>query len=213
VDQQPSSREFAAAHVLGLYQQAGLGFDGIYQMLLTHLRENRQADPRPQEYAGLVADIGRLGFGDYRSPTMTWPNFVIDGSVLMSYARLDNQTVGAALIDAIADSSCQVIVSPLAYLRIAGELPTFHGAEWRLHRLLRHQQPPAYEDSPASLAVVDVPPLTFRQVDVITQLNTGERLDVMHTVLLALHYCCVIGTLEPEVYHRIGYRRVLNLAA
>jgi hypothetical protein len=209
VDQQPSSCEFASAHILGQYQQAGVWFDGIYQMLLTHLRENRQAEPQPVQYAPLLADISRLGFADYGAPAMCWPNFVIDGSVLLSFARLDNRTVGAALIDAVADSSCQVIVSPLAYLHIADRLVALRGAERRLHRVLRHQ--PA-DEKPASLAVVDVPPLTFRQVDVITQLNTGERLDVMHTALLALHYRCVIGTLEPEVYHRIGYGRVLNLA-
>jgi len=118
--------------------------------------------------------------------------------------------VGAALIDAVADGSCRVIVSPLAYRHVADRLIAVRGAEERVHRLPRHR--PAGED-PASLSVVDVPPLTFRQVDVITQLNTGERLDAMHTVLLALHYRCVIGTLEPDVYHGIGYGRVLNLAA
>ncbi|MET8153677.1 hypothetical protein ACIBSW_33480 [Actinoplanes sp. NPDC049668] len=209
MDQQPSPREFASAHILGQYQQAGLRFDGIYQMLLTHLRENRQADPQPREYAQLLADISRLGFADYRDPVTPWPNFVIDGSVLLSFARMDNRTVGAALIDAVADSSCQVIASPLAYLHIADQLAAARGADQRLHRVLRHR--PA-DETPASPAVVDVPPLTFRQVDVITQLNTGERLDTMHTALLALHYRCVIGTLEPEVYHRIGYGRVLNLA-
>lgn len=128
--------------------------------------------------------------------------------MLLSFARLDNRTVGAALIDAVADSSCQVIVSPLAYLHIADQLAAVRGADRRLHRMLRHR--PA-DETPESQAVIDVPPLTFRQVDVITQLNTGERLDVMHTALLALHHRCVIGTLEPDAYHRIGYGRVLNL--
>ncbi|MEU7906485.1 hypothetical protein [Actinoplanes sp. NPDC049118] len=209
MDQQPSSRELASAHILGQYQQAGVWFDGIYQMLLTQLRENRQAEPQPKEYAQLLAHIGGLGFADYRDPAGCRPNFVIDGSVLLSFARLDSQTVGAALIDAVADSACQVIVSPLAYVHIADQLAGVRGADQRLHRILRHR--PA-DENPASAAVVDVPPLTFRQADVITQLNTGERLDAMHTALLALHHRCVIGTLEPEVYHRIGYGRVLNLA-
>ena len=81
----------------------------------------------------------------------------------------------------------------------------------RLHRLLRRQAPEGSWQS--SSAAVEVPPSAFRQIEVITRLNIGERLDAMHTVLLVLPHRCVIGTLEPEIYHRIGHGRVLNPAA
>ena len=45
------------------------------------------------------------------------------------------------------------------------------------------------------------------------RLDTGERLDVMHTALLALQHRCVIGTSHPATYHRLGYLRTLNVAA
>ncbi len=196
------AREHAGARILRQYQDAGRWFDGIYQMLLPHLRDHRRAEPRPADYGQLVADIGHLGFTDYHRPLTTWPNLVIDESVLLSYAQLDNETVGAALVDAAHDSACQIVVSTLAYLRAAPPLIGTSG-EQRVHTLLRHL--------PGS--VTDVADLTFRQADIISRLNTGEPLDVMHTTLLALQHKCVIATLDPSAYHRAGYLRTLNLAA
>ncbi|MEV6342543.1 hypothetical protein [Actinoplanes sp. NPDC051851] len=203
MDHQHPARPFAAAHLLDEYQRAGLGLDGIHQMLLTHLRENRRTLPRPEDHAPLAAEIDRLGLTGDHDPAAVHPDFVIDGSVLTSFARLDNATVGAALIDAAADESCRILVSPLAYLRLAADPPAPDDAARRLHRLL---------NPPSPMAVVETAPLTVRQIDIMTGLKSAERPDTLHTALLALDHRCVIGTLDADTYHRIGYHRVLNLA-
>lgn len=185
-------RTLAGAHILREYQDAGRGFDGIEQMLMPHLREHRRAEPRAEDY-GLEPVVP----GRFR------PHLVVDASVLLSYARLDNPTVGAALVEAVADPECRVIVSPLSYLEA---LP---GAGDRLHRLLE---------------AVSSPPVGARQLEAAARLrgpfsdqslilDPEESLAVRHTVLLALLDRCVIGTLDPAPYHRLGYRRTLDLSA
>lgn len=190
--------QLASAYLLRQYQDAGKGFDGIHQMLLPHLRENRHTEPRPADFRRLASDIGLLGIADYFGPDRYSPNFVIDESVLLSYARLDNETVGAALVDAAHDSACQIIVSPLAYLWIAPALRGTEG-EQRAYRF--------------RTLGGDVRELTIRQVEIMSRLDTGERADIVHTALLGLQYRCVIGTLNPGAYHRLGYLRTVNLSA
>jgi hypothetical protein len=209
VTPEPTLRERETAHILRQYQQAGAGFDGIHQVLLSFMREHRRAEPRAEDGGTLSGQVAGLGFIEFGLPVRYRPYFVIDDTVLLSYARLDRETVGAALVDAVHDGDCQVVVSPLSYLRIRDELATIDGGEQRVYRLLRNLNPAAEADDAAVVA----PPVTFRHVDVISRLNTGERLDVMHTVLLALQHHCVIGTLEPGIYHHLGYPRTLNLAA
>ncbi|MEU8817461.1 hypothetical protein [Actinoplanes sp. NPDC048796] len=213
MEPEPTSRERAAARLLEQYQSAGNGFDGIHQMLLPHLRENRHAEPRPKDTAALAAAVYRLGYLDYARPHISWPNFVVDASVLASHARLDSLTVGAALVEAVADDTCQVIASPQAYLHVA---PGLTGEQdQRLYRFLRHLEPATEtrEKPEDSRPAIEVPPLTFRHTDIIARLKTGERPDIVHTALLALHHRCVIGTFDPAAYHRLGYLRTLDLNA
>ncbi|MGK5678498.1 hypothetical protein [Actinoplanes sp. URMC 104] len=200
MERQPTPREHAGAQLLRQYQDAGRPFDGIHQMLLPHLRDLRRAEPRPSDHGQLAADVAGLGFTDHHRPATSWPNLVIDRSVLLSYARLDNEIVGAALVDAAHDSACRIVVSSLAYLRAAPAL-VGAGGEQRVLGFLRH------------LAGVEVADLTFRQADIISRLDTGEPSDVVHTALLALQHRCVVGTLEPVAYHRIGCLRTLDLSA
>ncbi|MFF5082054.1 hypothetical protein ACFY36_33810 [Actinoplanes sp. NPDC000266] len=214
MEPEPTPRERATARLMRQYQQAGPGFDGIHQMLLQHLRDNRHAEARVADSAGLARAVLDLGYTDYRRPHISWPNFVIDASVLRSHARLDNATVGAALVEAVADEACQVIVSPAAYLHVSPDLSGEQ--DQRLYRLLRrmdpaHAAPSDDKDDPQPL--VDLPALAFRDADIIARLKTGERPDIVHTALLALRHRCVLGTLDPAAYHRIGYLRTLDLAA
>jgi hypothetical protein len=201
MDLDPTPREYAGAHILRQYLDAGHAFDGIDQMLLPHLREHRRASPLPADYRPLEADLSDLGFDVWPRPR---PNLAVDATVLLSYARLDNPTVGAALLDAMADVTCRLLVSPLSYLETAPTLAATPGGDERLRRLLHN----AY--FPGALIT---PPVELRHLEIIARLQSGEPLAVIHTALLALDNRCVIGTLDPAPYHRLGYRRTLDLSA
>ncbi|MFI1989076.1 hypothetical protein [Actinoplanes sp. NPDC020271] len=194
-----------ASRIISEYHSAGSWFDGLYQNLLPHLREHRESDPRPDDIGSLAETVHRIIGATFAFSPVPWPYLVVDAGVLLSYARLDSETVGAALIDAVTDPSCRIITSPLSYLNAAARAWGTVGAE-RLRRLVTLQTDPAVEP------VLTIPALDLDDVTVLAGISSTEPADVTHTALLALPYRCVIATLDPGAYHRIGYLRTLNLA-
>lgn len=197
------SRE--ATRIISEYHDAGSPFDGLYQNLLPRLREHRRQDPAAAQTDGLLTAVQRLTGNRFPAPVVPWPYFVIDTGVLLSYARLDNQTVGTALVDAVTDASCRIITSPLAYLRAATETYGTR-AYGRLQRLVRTG--PEAETEP----LVTIAELDANAVTVIPALDTEHGPDGVHTAVLALTYRCVVGTLDPGPYHQLGYLHTINLA-
>ncbi|WP_106318600.1 hypothetical protein [Actinoplanes italicus] len=133
------------------------------------------------------------------------PHLILDAEVLISYARLDNQTVGTALVDAVADTSCNIIVSSLSYLRAASRIYGTR-AYGRLLRLMDRR--PEGDEFP----FIDVYELERDTATVLAALDIEDRPDIAHTALLALSYRCVVATLEPSAYHRLGYLRTVDLS-
>ncbi|WP_436535504.1 hypothetical protein [Actinoplanes sp. HUAS TT8] len=125
--------------------------------------------------------------------------------MLSSYARLDNLTVGIALIDAVTDAGCRLISSPLAYLRASAEVYATRGSH-RLRRILTAEPDPDTDDR-----ILTVPDLAATDITTVVAIDAYEKPDVVHCALLALAHRCVIGTLDPAAYHRLGYLRTLDL--
>jgi hypothetical protein len=197
------SRE--ATRIISEYHQAGNHFDGLYRSLLPQLRENRRRDPSAGQTDGLLSAVQRVTGNRFPAPVMPWPYLTVDTETLLSYARLDNQTVGTAVIDAVTDTSCRILVSPLTYLSAAGQT---YGtpAYGRLQRLVADPAGPEAEP------LVTIPDLDLTAIIAIPGLDAEDRPDVVHTALLALTYRCVVGTLYPGRYHRLGYLRTVDLA-
>jgi hypothetical protein len=197
-------RSQEATRIIGEYHAAGNHFDGLYQSLLPRLREFRRTDPAPQRTDGLLVAVQRVTNNRFPAPVVPWPHLALDTGVLLSYARLDNQTVGAAIVDAVTDVSCRLLVSPLAYLQTANLV---HGTRGygRLLRLVREQESPDVEPL-ATVAELDRDTATA-----IAGLDTEGDPAVVHTALLALRHRCAVGTLDPAPYHRLGYLHTVNL--
>ncbi|MEU4425776.1 hypothetical protein AB0F81_34570 [Actinoplanes sp. NPDC024001] len=203
MNQQDQWRSRWATRIIGEYHAAGNAFDGLYQSMLPHLHSNRNSDPQPGQTDALLATVQRVTRGAFPVSPVPWPHLVLDAGVISSYAKLDNPTVGVILAEAVADSDCRIVVSPLAYLRTAVEL---HGTRpfGRLLRLLDGQAGPDGEP------LVDVPAFDGDHVPALTALAVDDRPDVAHTAMLALPYRCVIATTDPGAYHRLGYLRTID---
>ncbi|MEU4623286.1 hypothetical protein AB0G04_25355 [Actinoplanes sp. NPDC023801] len=143
-------RSTVANRIIGEHHATGRVFDGIYQNLLPCLREIRRADPEETQIDGLIRRVQGVTGHRFRVSAVPFPHVILDAEVLVSYARLDSQTVGTALVDAVDDAGCHIAVSSPAYL-------------------------------------------------------------IAHTALLALSYRCVVATLDPGAYHRLGYLRTVDL--
>jgi hypothetical protein len=62
------------------------------------------------------------------------------------------------------------------------------------------------------LVSIDVHELERDTATVLAALDIEDRPDIAHTALLALSYRCVVATLEPGAYHRLGYLRTVDLS-
>lgn len=175
----------------------------MYNRLLAHLHANRRADTTPEHYETLLMNVRRSMRSRFDVPAISWPHLVLDRGVIDSYARLDSQTVGVVIAEAVADPDCRIMVSPLVYL---GATVRTYGTR-RHGRLLRLF---ASADGPSAESAINVPTLEPEHIPAIAAI-ADDRPDVAHTALIALQHRCVIATTDPGAYHRIGYLRTLDV--